>query len=221
MISQNRRRSPISRLFSMALLLALAALPSGMTGRAGAATTQPTVITFDDLGDNITLTNSDYMGLVWEEGNAGFGGNIGFWKIPTALGSRPHSFPRCLTNSWGCTQIGISFPVPVNVKGSYVSAQGSTASWTSAIRAHGFLAGNQVATTSWFIDINESPDWFEMDLTNIDRIVIESIPVNNGGGWYGLDDLTFEAVPEPGCSLLIGAIMPVLLLSRRRSQGVD
>jgi len=60
----------------------------------------------------------------------------------------------------------------------------------------------KVATTGWFADIDDRPDWFAMDLVEIDRMVIESIPVDNGGGWYGMDNLTFEPTPEPSTLVL-------------------
>ena len=52
-----------------------------------------------------------------------------------------------------------------------------------------------------------------MNLENVDRIVVESVAVDNGGGWYAMDDFTY--VPEPATFLLLS--LGGLLLRRRRA----
>ncbi len=51
--------------------------------------------------------------------------------------------------------------------------------------------------------LDVQPDWFAINLAGVDRIVSESQPVNQGGGWFGMDDLTYEAVPEPHQAMLV------------------
>lgn len=118
----------------------------------------------------------------------------GSWVIPSKGGlCYPYSGQYNVINKWGDTMMGISFPYIVDIKGAWFAGQGEGKSaWTTGIRVLGYQNGEQVQTTDWFYDIDISPSWFEMNLENVDRIVIESIPVLNGGGWYGMDDLTFS-----------------------------
>ena len=170
------------------------------------------VIDFEDLTPGQNISGTNYAGLYWEEGNAGYIGNQGYWSFPSRGSAYPHSGTHSLINAWGCTLIGFQFPEPVNVMGAYFAAQGLEP-WTTAIRAHGYLDGVQISTTDWFNDIDEFPDWFAMNLFNVDRVVIESVPRDDGIGWYGMDDLTF-VIPEPATLSLVAAGMALL---KRRS----
>ncbi len=171
-----------------------------------------TVLDFEDLSYEQLISGTNYAGLFWEYGNQGFHGNIGFWGCPPNLDNYPYSGIHNLTNGWGSTLIGIKFPTIVNVEGAYFAGQGNDFNWTTGVRVHGYLDNEEIAITNWFTNIDKSPDWFAMNLYNVDRIVVESIPVNNGGGWYGMDDLTFT--PEPATVLLLG--LGGLFLRRKR-----
>jgi MYXO-CTERM domain-containing protein len=176
------------------------------------------VVNFDGLSHDTVLTGTQYAGLGWEMGNVGVGGVNGYWL---ALISRnyPHSAPGNLINAGGCTSIGITFPSAANLSGAYVAVQGDGALiWTTGLRAHGYNSGQEVAVTNWFTTISTTPEWFDMSaLTNVDRIVFESVPVYENTGYYGLDDLTFTYVPEPaGISLGLLSLGGLLLRRRRR-----
>jgi len=123
----------------------------------------------------------------------------GRWVIPP-LGatSNPYSGAHCLVNEWGDTRMGIGFPRTVDVAGAYVWGQAARGAWTRGIRVTGYLGEDLIRTTDWFEQIGENPTWFEMDLRGVDRIVIEAVPVLDGGGWYALDDLTFTVLPMAG-----------------------
>ena len=82
----------------------------------------------------------------------------------------------------------------------------------SAIRV--IVHGSVVGVTPWFNDIDATPSWFQMDLHNVDRIVIESVPANLGGGWYGMDNLTY-VVPEPATLSLL-ALSALTAIRRKR-----
>lgn len=184
---------------------------------AGAA---PIVGDFDALPENYLLTGSTYAGLTWETGNKGFNNNTGTWKT-TPVSSKPfvHSGARNISNTWGCTLIGIGFNQPVNVLGAWFAGQGVQSNWTPKVRIHGYLDGTETTVTDWFTNIDSSVDWFEMNLMNVDRMVIECVAVNNGGGWYGMDDLTYElltTVPEPNSLLALLPGLSLLPLLRRR-----
>jgi len=190
-----------------------------------AAVAAPTVLTFDDIvpQGEVYLTNSGYGGLTWELGNTGYGGNVGFWGVPSTDDpySHPHSPPRDVVNGWGCSQIGISFPGVVDMGGAYIAGQGN-GPFTSALRVHGYRNGLEVSDTDWFRSITTTPAWFDMSaLANVDRIVFESVVVYQNTGVYGLDDLTFTYIPEPaGLAALSFAAAALLARRRRKTQGV-
>jgi hypothetical protein len=196
---------------SMALLVLC-----GVGGQAHA-----TVVNFDNLSYNTALTgaNSHYAGLTWEMGNAGYNGNTGYWMTPSSGSEYPHSLPHNIINAWGSTLTGIGFPQQVNVAGAYFAAQGSAGSSTTGVRIHGYRGGSEIAVTDWFSAISTTPAWFAMNLTAVDRIVVQSVPVDSGGGWYGMDDLTYAPTPEPSTLVLlgIGAISLLAYAWRRRT----
>ncbi len=178
-------------------------------------TAHAVVLDFEDLPQNHPVTGTDYGGLIWETGNVGVGGANGYWST-TDVGY-PHSPPRNIVNAGGSTLLGILFPIASDVTGAYVAVQGNVSiAWTTGLRVHGYNSGQEVAATDWFTTISTTPAWFDMSaLTNVDRIVFESIPVYENTGYYGLDDLTFTYVPEPASLSLLA--LGGLVLWRRRS----
>ncbi len=118
----------------------------------------------------------------------------GIWSIPTGGSTYyPYSGEHNAVNKWGDTKMGISFPSNVDVNGAWFAGQGGGEGvWTEGVRVHGYLNGEHKKTTDWFYDIDDTPSWFEINLQDIDRIVIEAIPVYNGAGWYAMDDFTYS-----------------------------
>jgi hypothetical protein len=54
-------------------------------------------------------------------------------------------------------------------------------------------------------------------LTNVDRILFESVSATPGVGVYGLDDLTFTPIPEPAGLGMLGFVSAALMARRRRT----
>jgi hypothetical protein len=172
------------------------------------------VLHFDDLPDQTIISGTSYGGLIWEEGNVGLGTTPGAWAVIT--GDHPHSPPGNLVNTGGATLIGIGFPQPVDLGGAFFALQGNLAP-ADAVRAHGYLGGVEIATTSWLTPLTSTPAWLDMSvLPIVDRIVLEANPVSRNAGAYGMDDLTFTYVPEPSSLSLLA--LGGLLLRRRRSR---
>lgn len=173
------------------------------------------VITFDDIAPSV-LTGTGYAGLYWEPGGPGYQGNLGYWLVDSA--SSPPSGRGYVVNAYGSTLLGIGFPGRVNVSGAYFWVGGNPIGWTTGARVHGYRSGAEVAVTDWFTDMDTQYDWFAMNLNDVDRIVVESVPVNQGGGWYHMDDLTYEPIPEPSAlvALAVGVLPLGAALMRRR-----
>jgi hypothetical protein len=174
------------------------------------------------LGASVNLTGSNYAGLTWEPGlsGGGYNSNTGEWATPTETSSNPIG-SRNVINYWGALSLGISFDSTVDVNGAYFAMQGSSGNSTTGVRAHGYLNGVETSVTNWFTDIDATNSWFDMNLTNVDRVVIESQAVINGGGWYGMDNFTYNeavsAVPVPAAVWLFGSgIIGLVGFSRRK-----
>ncbi len=199
-------------------LMTLAVLfPLSTSAQADAS---PTVLKFDDLPSRYNLTAFGYAGLAWEVGNAGVGGDLGYWSAASAGDSNhPYSAPTNIVNSSGASLMGIGFPVPVDLAGGYFAVQGTPSSvWATAIRVHGYLHDLPVGTTGWLEPPTTTPQWLDMgSLPSVDRIVVEATPSDGSTiAAYGLDDLTFTYIPEPAGVSLGLLVLGGLLLRRRR-----
>jgi len=117
----------------------------------------------------------------------------GEWTVPSrnAL-SGTHSGDRYVTNKFGDSRMGIAFPEPANVHGTWVIAQGHEDVWASAIRVTGYRDGEIVAMTDWSAPLTAEPRWMAIDLENVDRVVFEAQTNEQGYHWFGLDDFTFS-----------------------------
>jgi len=128
-----------------------------------------------------------------DENINGIGTQHGIWVVPSIEATfYPCSGNHYVTNKWGDTMMGISFPNNVDVNGAWFAGQGGGEGvWTKSIRVIGYRNGKQSQSTDWFEDIDDTPSWFEINLLDVDRMVIEATPTLNGGGWYAMDDLTY------------------------------
>ena len=140
----------------------------------------------------------------WFVDPKGRNGQPGTWVIPSRRSTTaPHSGNHHVVNKWGDTRMGITFPEVVDVNGAFFAGQAGEGAWTTRVRAIGYRDGAEVERTDWFDDIGAEPSWFEIDLCNVDRIVIEAQPVIDGGGWYAMDDFTYTHVEDDGLGALV------------------
>ncbi|HNQ21756.1 MAG TPA: PEP-CTERM sorting domain-containing protein [Phycisphaerae bacterium] len=177
------------------------------------------VLDFEDLEYGEVLSGTTYGDISWEFGSGGYLGRIGYWMTPSSPnGNYPASGQRNLINCYGDTQLGLAFAHLANIEGAYFSGQGHPTAWTPAVRVHAYRNGAEVGTTPWLEGISAEPQWLAIGFDSVDRLVVEAVPVVSGGGWYGLDDLTFFAhAPEPGTLvLLLGGVGLVARRMRHR-----
>lgn len=124
-------------------------------------------------------------------------GRQGVWVIPGRRGTYfPHSGEKNAVNKWGDTRMGIAFPNVVDVHDAYFSGQAAPGVWTPGVRVLGYRSGREVGRTEWLGGIGAEPRRVVIDLRGVDRIVIESKPIVNGGGWYAMDDLSFTVLTD-------------------------
>lgn len=121
-------------------------------------------------------------------------GRPGEWVVPGFTESQfPHSGSHYVTNLWGDIQMGIGFGQPVDLAGAWFSASGGRGAWAKGLQVVGYRDGVQVARSGWFRDVDETPGYFVMDLSGVDRIEIVAEAAFGVSGWYALDDLTYRS----------------------------
>ena len=131
-------------------------------------------------------------------------GQPGIWVVPSRRATTsPNSGEHNVVNKWGDPRMGIGFPGLVDVDGAYFAGQSGEGVWTTGVRVLGYRDGVIVQETDWFTEIGAKPAWFEMALRGVDRIEIEAMPVQNGAGWYGMDDLTYSFAGNPGAAVVV------------------
>lgn len=119
-------------------------------------------------------------------------GRQGRWQVPKLKYLRnAHSGSLYAVNEWGDARMGIGFGKSVDLSGAWFTSHRSGDQGAQGLRAIGFKDGVEVARTVWFRDVDESPSFFAMNLSGIDRVVIEAEPFFGGAGCFGMDDLTY------------------------------
>jgi hypothetical protein len=207
-----KKREKTMRGTMYAVIVVALAMP--LSAAASDAQTSATVIRGEkmnpaDIGAGVIETWEEVKARELTMGDRTFvnprerNGAQGSWVVPTPRTSYyPNSGVHYVTNKWGDTSMGIGFPDVVDVLGVYVAGQGGNGVWTTGLRVIGYRNGEEVNHTRWFYHVDDEPTWFEINLEGVDRIVFESQAVYNGGGWYALDDLTFERPAAAGKSEL-------------------
>ncbi len=123
-------------------------------------------------------------------------GRPGYWQVPSRGASHfPHSGTKLVMNKWGDPSLGIGFRGTVELSGVWVSGVRGAEASAPAVRAIGFFGGVEIGRTEWFDDVDDTSDWFAIDLAGIDRVVFEAQPAAGQAGWFNIDDLSFTRLP--------------------------
>ncbi|MGK0220772.1 MAG: hypothetical protein ACI9HE_004284, partial [Planctomycetota bacterium] len=119
-------------------------------------------------------------------------GRQGRWQVPKLKYLRnAHSGSLYAVNEWGDASMGIGFGKTVDLSGAWFTSHRSGDQGAQGLRAVGFKDGVEVARTGWFRDVDEDASFFAMNLSGIDRVVIEAEAFFGGAGCFGMDDLTY------------------------------
>jgi len=128
-------------------------------------------------------------------------GAQGTWEVPdrrfTAIA---HSGQHYAFAKWGDTRMGIGFGEVVTFDGVWIAGHGESALWTSGLQVVGYRDGEQVAESGWFEEIDAQPHWFPVSLAGVDRVEFVARAAYGGGGYYGIDDLTYTRTSAAGTS---------------------
>ncbi|MFT7668749.1 MAG: hypothetical protein ACI8X5_001448 [Planctomycetota bacterium] len=120
------------------------------------------------------------------------GDSQGSWAVPSMRSSfHAHSGEHYLINKWGDALMTIEFQAEVAFEGAWLSGHADNSLWAEGVRFIGYHEGERVAESAWLEKLEDEGKWLSADFDKVDRIDVEARAVYRGGGWYGLDDLTF------------------------------
>ncbi len=128
-------------------------------------------------------------------------GQHGQWLIPTPRAIGPTGSGEFnVMNKWGDTRMGIGFPRPVRLLGAHLGGQTNLSVTTPGLCIVGYRQGREVGRTQVIRGLTLAPQWFDLNLDNVDRIVFEAEAAQLDAGWFTLDDLTFVEMPATGAA---------------------
>jgi hypothetical protein len=116
-------------------------------------------------------------------------GAQGVWAVAKSRGAVQAADGNYIINTWGDVRMGLDFGQVVDVVG--VDVLGHSAPTTGLVVV-GYRDGAEVGRSHRFTSIGSAPAWFAIGLQGVDRIEFLADASNNGAGFYGLDDLTFD-----------------------------
>lgn len=185
-----------------------------------ATVTSADVLTFDD----VTTAVPGLMEIPDGYGGLDWGGNLGV-VIPSAV-------PEYAISGWingvvsgdyvsgsSQVQLGTVSGATFNFEGAYL-----TAAWNIGLNVNirGYNNGSEVYNQSVLVD-PWAPVWFAFNFNNIDELTfISSGGVDAGfegpgsGEHFVMDDFTYEIIPEPSSTAMIGLVSVFGLFIRRR-----
>jgi hypothetical protein len=123
-------------------------------------------------------------------------GAQGSWAVPSTRSSfHAHSGDHYLINKWGDTLMGIEFQREVDFTGAWIAGHAASSLWADGVRFIGYRGSERVGESPWLENLKYDASWLAADFERVDRLEVEARAVYQGGGWYALDDLTFEERP--------------------------
>lgn len=119
-------------------------------------------------------------------------GAQGSWAVPSRRSSfHAHSGEHYVMNKWGDTRMRIEFGESVDFDGAWISGHAADTLWADGLRIHGYRGDELQSSSDWLEELSDDGEWVSANFEGVTSIEIEARPVYQGGGWFGLDDLTF------------------------------
>jgi hypothetical protein len=154
------------------------------------------VISFDDLGKG--LVPSGHAGLTWGTStwSKPYADSTSFHVNSDQTYAIPQSAPNYVLNGYGVPDLWFEFPAPVNFKGAWFASP-TNKTWA----AQKVRLVDDLGRASVWLELTDSPQYLEADFDGSRRIYVQPHGVYLGteadGGWYTLDDITYESIPAP------------------------
>jgi len=132
------------------------------------------------------------------------GDSQGWWAVPSMRSSHhAHSGEHYVINKWGDTRLGVDFPEPVDFEGAWIAGHAADTLWADGVRFLGYREDTLVAESDWMEHLAYESRWLRAGFEGVDRIEVEARAVYQGGGWYGLDDLTYTPRSEGAAAIVV------------------
>lgn len=155
-----------------------------------------TVVNFDDLPAG--LVPDGYAGLTWGTSTLSqpYAESASFSVYGSLTYSTPHSAPKFILNNYGVPDLWFAFPFPVNFKGAWVAAPLNNSLAAQKIR----FVDDRGQTTDW-LDLTSTPQYLAANFNDSKKIFVQPTGIYAGvpsnGGWYAMDDITYDAISTP------------------------
>ncbi|MCC6483632.1 MAG: PEP-CTERM sorting domain-containing protein [Armatimonadetes bacterium] len=201
----------------MRFFWALALCAAAMCSQSARIDAAAIILNFDDLSVGEPVPDG-YMGITFDLGQMGFEGRTGRAIVADeSTGARPGTPPNCIINEWGVRQLDFTASSGrFNFYGAVVASYGKVASLQAPMIGFvGFRDGKTEYLSPGFI-ITDKPGIASVSFLDVDMVEIVAANGATGDcGWYSLDHLMYEPVPEPSSLMVLGAPLMILLVRKR------
>lgn len=169
----------------------------------------PIVIDFDAVTSSAEVAEF-YNGGTDSAGASGTNYGVAFFGFLTASGFGETSAPNLATGITGTDIVDVAAGFS-SLSFTYGNFSASTINVYSGLHGTGTLLGSGI--------FNGDPTAFTFGTVNFSGIA-QSFVLLSGSGEAGLDDITFDAVPEPAsCFLLLGGLGLIGLARAQQKKG--
>lgn len=155
-----------------------------------------TVIDFDDLDEG--LVPSGYAGLTWGTSilSRPHADSTSFYASSKPTYATPRSGSGYVINGHGVPDLWFEFSAPVRFNGAWFASPKD-----NGLAAQKVRLVDDLGQTSVWLELTHSPQYLEANFSNSKKIYVQPRGIYDGvetnGGWYALDDITYESIPAP------------------------